>query len=181
MTSFYWIAFLQWPAVSSVAELFDKGGAVLMLIALLALVLLLCSIERLWFLRLASKPYMQALVAQWQARSEHSSWRAQQQRNMLLSRYQQSLRANLALIKVLIMICPMLGLLGTVTGMIAVFDVLAYQGAGNARLMAAGISQATIPTMAGMVIAIVALPLRARLERLVKLRFEDFSQRLILT
>ena len=44
-----------------------------------------------------------------------------------------------------------MGLLGTVTGMVAVFEVMAEVGTGNARLMASGISMATIPTMAGMV------------------------------
>ena len=43
------------------------------------------------------------------------------------------------------------GLLGTVTGMIEVFDVMAITGSGNARSMASGVSKATIPTMAGMV------------------------------
>lgn len=38
----------------------------------------------------------------------------------------------------------MIGLLGTVTGMISVFDVMAVQGTSNARLMAAGISMATM-------------------------------------
>ena len=57
----------------------------------------------------------------------------------------------------LIKLCPLLGLLGTVTGMIHVFDVMAVTGTGNARAMASGISLATIPTMAGMVIAIAGL------------------------
>ena len=48
----------------------------------------------------------------------------------------------------------MLGLLGTVTGMIEVFDVMAISGSGNARGMAGGVSQATLPTMAGMVAAL---------------------------
>jgi biopolymer transport protein ExbB len=43
------------------------------------------------------------------------------------------------------------GLMGTVTGMIQVFEVMAMQGTSNARSMAAGVSQATVPTMAGMV------------------------------
>ena len=63
----------------------------------------------------------------------------------------------LAIIKMLIAICPMLGLLGTVIGMIQVSDVMAVTGNGNSRSMAAGISQATISTMAGMIIAISGL------------------------
>ncbi len=58
------------------------------------------------------------------------------------------------MIKTLVALCPLLGLLGTVTGMIEVFEVMAFSGTGNARSMAAGVSKATIPTMAGMVAAL---------------------------
>jgi biopolymer transport protein ExbB len=61
------------------------------------------------------------------------------------------------IIKMLIALCPLMGLLGTVTGMIHVFDIMAVTGTGNARAMASGVSQATIPTMAGMVVAIAGL------------------------
>ncbi len=44
-------------------------------------------------------------------------------------------------IRTLVAMCPLIGLLGTVTGMIGVFEVMAQQGTGNPRLMAAGISQ----------------------------------------
>ena len=60
-------------------------------------------------------------------------------------------------IQILITLCPVLGLLGTVTGMIEVFDVMAFTGTGNPRLMAGGISKATLPTMTGLVISITGL------------------------
>jgi hypothetical protein len=52
------------------------------------------------------------------------------------------------------MITPLLGLLGTVTGMIEVFQVITSTGASNARLMASGISKATIPTMTGLAVSL---------------------------
>lgn len=69
----------------------------------------------------------------------------------------EKINKNFSVIKTLVMLCPLLGLLGTVTGMISVFDVLSAVGSGNARAMASGISKATIPTMAGMVGALVGL------------------------
>ena len=57
----------------------------------------------------------------------------------------------------LIGLCPMLGLLGTVYGMIEVFEVLAVLGTGNPRAMSTGVAKATIPTMAGMTIALSGL------------------------
>ena len=62
-----------------------------------------------------------------------------------------SLEKVQSMIKLFAAIAPLLGLLGTVTGMIEVFDVMAISGSGNARSMASGVSRATIPTMAGMV------------------------------
>ena len=54
-------------------------------------------------------------------------------------------------------IAPLLGLLGTVVGMIDVFDSLLTEGAGNANVLAGGISTALITTAAGMSVAIPAL------------------------
>jgi biopolymer transport protein ExbB len=54
-------------------------------------------------------------------------------------------------------ISPLLGLLGTVTGMIKVFAVIAFEGVGHPRALAGGISEALITTAAGLVVAIPAL------------------------
>ena len=69
-------------------------------------------------------------------------------------------------INILIIICPVLGLLGTVTGMIQVFDVVAVLGTGNARALASGITMATLPTMVGMTISIIGLLIMAYLRNL---------------
>jgi len=58
-----------------------------------------------------------------------------------------------------------MGLLGTVTGMIEVFDVMALSGSSNARLMAGGVFKATIPTMAGMVAALSGIAFATILPR----------------
>jgi biopolymer transport protein ExbB len=64
---------------------------------------------------------------------------------------------NLTIIGALAKISPLLGLLGTVTGMIATFDIISVFGAGNARAMAGGISEALITTQTGLIIAIPGL------------------------
>ena len=69
------------------------------------------------------------------------------------------------MIKTAVALCPMLGLLGTVTGMIEVFDVMAVSGSGNARGMAGGVSKATLPTMAGMVAALSGMVFSTQLDR----------------
>ena len=71
----------------------------------------------------------------------------------------------LPVIGVLAAIAPLLGLLGTVTGMMATFDVLAVFGTGNARAMANGISQALITTQTGLLVAIPGLYMKGFLDR----------------
>lgn len=67
------------------------------------------------------------------------------------------LERHLALIGVLAAIAPLLGLLGTVTGMMATFDIISVFGTGNARAMAGGISEALVTTQTGLIVAIPGL------------------------
>ncbi len=133
----------------------DKGGGVLYLIFFLLLVLWFYIIERFWYFRFNFKKDAQLVLNKWKNRHPSSTsktsslylriWKAD------LSALSLLLNKNIPAIKVLVALCPLMGLLGTVTGMVAVFEVMAEVGTGNARLMASGISMATIPTMAGMV------------------------------
>ena len=78
-------------------------------------------------------------------------------------RLKRGLDHQLALIAVLAGIAPLLGLLGTVLGMIETFDVIALFGTGNARAMAGGISVALITTQTGLLVAIPGLVMSNRL------------------
>ncbi|BHH85853.1 biopolymer transporter ExbB [Desulforhopalus sp. 52FAK] len=80
-------------------------------------------------------------------------------------RLQRSFTDRLTLIGVLAAIAPLLGLLGTVIGMITTFDVLAIFGTGNAKAMAGGISEALITTQTGLLIAIPGLFMKGFLDR----------------
>jgi biopolymer transport protein ExbB len=75
-------------------------------------------------------------------------------------------------------ILPLLGLLGTVSGMIKVFEVIYAFGAGNARGMAAGISEALITTMAGLITALSGLFFAANLESRARHAREQFTSQL---
>jgi len=130
------------------------GGDVLWLIALLTFVMWLLIFERIWYFSMGLKKDTSAVLEQWEARSERTSWNAHQIRYAMISRVSMRINQFLPLIKTLVALCPLLGLLGTVTGMIEVFNVLAVTGGGDAKSMAGGVSKATIPTMAGMVAAI---------------------------
>ncbi len=64
------------------------------------------------------------------------------------------LTKGLLFIKVISVVAPLMGLLGTVTGMIKTFQVITLYGAGDPKLMAGGISQALMTTVLGLVVAI---------------------------
>ena len=65
-----------------------------------------------------------------------------------------SIESGLNLLKIIAMVAPLLGLLGTVTGMIITFQMITLFGAGDPKAMAGGISQALITTVLGLVVAI---------------------------
>jgi biopolymer transport protein ExbB len=79
-------------------------------------------------------------------------------------------------------ISPLLGLLGTVTGMIKAFNVISVQGVGNPASLAEGISEALITTAAGLIVAIPAFVmyryLTSKVDRLV-LTMEKYSLHLV--
>jgi biopolymer transport protein ExbB len=82
------------------------------------------------------------------------------------------------MITTLIALCPLMGLLGTVTGMIEVFSVLSLTGGGDAKSMAGGVSKATIPTMAGMVAALSGLFVNTYLSRIAEREDRLFADHL---
>ena len=64
------------------------------------------------------------------------------------------IRRSLPTITILAATAPLMGLLGTVTGMVATFDVIALFGTGNAKALSGGISQALITTQSGLLVGI---------------------------
>jgi biopolymer transport protein ExbB len=71
----------------------------------------------------------------------------------------------LAVIGVLAVMAPLMGLLGTVTGMIGTFEVLSVFGRGNAKALAGGISEALVTTQTGLLVAIPGMTMKGFLER----------------
>jgi len=156
------------PGFPAVRDFVELGGNVLFLIAAVTLVMWTLILERFWYIRFVQPREALRIRDEWEARGDHRSWPAQQIRTMMLSEAEQKLSRGLTTIKTLVAVCPMLGLLGTVTGMIEVFDVMAIAGTGNVRGMAGGVSKATLPTMAGMVAALSGLIFSVQLERIAR-------------
>ena len=152
-------------AYEAIRDFMGLGGPVLKAIAATIFVMWVLIVERILFFRSSLKDMAKDIQNQWEGRQERRSWQAAQIREMMISKFSISVNRGIAMIQTLVALCPLLGLLGTVTGMIAVFQVLAVSGSGNVRAMAAGVSQATVPTMAGMVGALSGVLLVTLLSR----------------
>ena len=149
-----------------ISRFFDQGGDVLYLIAATTFLMWMLIFERVMYFLFEHKKVVNEVVHHWESREERRSWTARVVRNGLLSQANTKIRGSLPIILTCITLCPLLGLLGTVTGMIQVFDAMATQG-GNARSMAAGVSAATIPTMSGMIASLSGILGATYLKRII--------------
>ena len=160
-----WLFLNPFESIRGVRDFLEMGGNVLVVIMLLNIVLLGLVYERFAYYRTAFKQLEINTLQQWNARTDHKSWHAHRIREQLISVARGGAYRNIGFIKALVALAPLLGLVGTVTGMVEVFDVMAITGSGNARAMAAGISKATLPTMAGLVSAVSGIAFMTVLER----------------
>ena len=144
---------MQWAIDiwESVRDFVELGGPVLTVIGWTIFLMWAVIIERMIYYQTGLRDLNKRIRDEWEGRPERRSWAAHQIREALISEFSMSANTGVNVVQTLVALCPLLGLMGTVTGMITVFDVMAMSGSGNARSMAAGVSQATIPTMAGMV------------------------------
>lgn len=159
-------------------EFLGTGGNVLFVIMIATFVMWTFIMERYSYYYFAHKPLMRRLMSEWESRTNPRSWRSRAIRDDLISQVKVKTDQNVGIIKTLVAIAPLLGLLGTVTGMIEVFDVMALSGSSNARLMAGGVFKATIPTMAGMVSALSGLFFTTQLDRRGKRETGHFADAL---
>ncbi|MCJ8338894.1 MAG: MotA/TolQ/ExbB proton channel family protein [Pseudomonadales bacterium] len=143
--------------LSLLEQLLNSGGPVMQVLLLVAFVLWSLLLGRLWY---KFVEFPGALARCRKAQNQPSFSIAAAQLHL-------ALQQSMGLIKTTIGVCPLLGLVGTVLGMIEIFDVIAYSGVSNAKLMASGVARAILPTMAGMVLAISGMLLFTYIQRWV--------------
>lgn len=181
-------------------ELISKGGLTFIPIILFSILGLALSIERLIKLR-TSKIMPESFVHQIQqalsqknydeclaiarladhplARIIEKSFNQLKEGKAVLESYIEKLaqhelgklNQNLRLLGAIAMLSPMLGLLGTVLGMIKAFDQISLKGTGNPAVVASGISEALLSTAAGLIVGLLALLsyhyLKGKIEKIV--------------
>ena len=152
---------------TALQEFLDRGGPVLFLIMLATFFMWALILERMFYFRFAHKQVAAEAIAEWRARSDRKSTFAHWVRDKLVSEVRMKAEQNVGLTKAMVSLAPLLGLLGTVTGMVAVFDVMAITNGADAKAMSAGVSRATIPTMAGMVASLSGILFTSGMDRRV--------------
>ena len=186
----------QWQLLS----LFEKGGAMMYPILFSSVLMLGIGIERGYSLRrknIINPDFVKDVRNQWDWQNMQKTLRLCNSYDNSLSRilkmgllrfggkldeveraieaggqHEASLmNSNLRVLGAIANITPMMGLLGTVIGMIKAFNVISLSGTGNPGLVASGISEALITTAAGMLVGIPALVLyhyfRGKIDRYV--------------
>lgn len=153
----------MWPSWNQwwfeLGQFFQTGGWVLYVIMLVCFALATLIMERLLF-RLFTYRNMKRDTMEYL--KSPADWRS---KLSVMCDLDLAILGPFDLIKTLIALCPLVGLLGTVTGMIQVFDSQAIYGTGNPRMMASGVASATFPTMTGMAVAVAGLLFCARMQQ----------------
>ncbi len=152
----------------SLGERIDQGGTVGYIILALGAIGLLIALERFVSLTLMGGKVKRQLK-QTEARSDNPLGRVMAVQDKFpqvdtetlelklseaILREIPSITRNLTFIKIISVVAPLMGLLGTVTGMINTFQAITLFGTGDPKLMAGGISQALVTTVLGLVVAI---------------------------
>ena len=152
---------------------FDRGGVVLYVVFAIALFLWALLIDRFIYLYFSYKKNKNKILKELKTQNYDKKF-SDDIKTYIVEDMRLELNDGLDFIKTLIIVCPLIGLLGTVTGMIEVFDVMAIMGNSDVKSMANGVSMATIPTMAGMVVALSGILFEKRLESSIKYETDKF-------
>ncbi len=162
------------------AALFEQGGYTLWAILFSAFLMWILICERYWFHWRQMPLLKEQLKQEWREHRETLT-------EVMMFRKIQALTAdllaeakrNLVPLQALTVILPLLGLLGTVSGMIKVFEVITLFGSGNTRGMASGISEALVTTMAGLFTALSGIYFVSDLEGRAEHTARRFEQDLV--
>jgi biopolymer transport protein ExbB len=164
--------------VRATLDLINDGGPFVVLIFLNGAMLWMLIAERFWFYRSRLPNLADELHAKWVARKEHRSWCARKIREGMISNLNGAMTAGLPMLNMLVPLAPLLGLIGTVSGMLEVFDSMSLRGSADARTMASGVSHAMVCTMTGLAVSITGLPGQWYFRNRAKRETELFKDRL---
>ena len=155
-----------------------RGGPVLVVIMGTTFLMWALILERLFYFNFGHNAVARRAIDAWNSRKDKSSIFAHWVREKLVSEVRQQAEQNVGLTKAMVALAPLLGLLGTVTGMVTVFDVMALSSGSDAQAMSGGVSRATIPTMAGMVASLSGIIFTSSMDRTVSRKVQTVADQM---
>ena len=172
---------MNWSAyIDGLSSLFDKGGIILWAILVASMILWFLILERYLAYRWQLPDLRARLLREWHTSKRSIVHQVVPRRiRALVGELRAEATRNFNTLHALTTILPLLGLLGTVSGMIKVFDVINLFGSGNTRGMAAGISEALVTTMAGLLTALSGVYFVTNLENRAETMAREFETELV--
>ncbi len=158
------------------SDLFIAGGWVLLVMLLISFLMWLLILERYHFYFRGRPQLVREIVDKWQRQRTHVADIDNRLREGLTNQFRGQLASWVGTIQVITAILPLMGLLGTVVGMIKTFEVMTVFGTGNVRGMAEGISQALITTMVGLMTALAGMYFANDLEQRIRRETEHLME-----
>lgn len=156
----------------------ELGGPIVVWIFAACVVMWTLAMERWWYFKRILPKEAAEVLAVWEARTNRTSWTSHQLRKAMISRLNAGMKQNVQIMKVLVPMSPLLGLLGTVSGMLNVFDSMAALGSADARSMANGVSEAMICTLSGLAVSIAGLYPAHYFTQQIKVQTERLTEKL---
>lgn len=154
---FDWVFAWLISPYTAVVTIVTTGGQITFWILVACVTMWTIIIERYRYFKHVLPREAEEMLKQWHARKNHKSWFSRQIRRAMISRLSVGMTKNFQVLRVLVPMCPLLGLLGTIIGMLEVFDSMAAMGSADARSMASGISQAMICALTGLAVSLTGL------------------------
>ena len=166
--------------LDGLATLFEQGGMILRVIVVASVFMWFLLAERYWFHFKQLPKLRDRLRGEWRKKKASAVTKRRYRRiRALVDDLRAEAGRNMLALNALVAILPLLGLLGTVSGMIKVFEVITLFGTGNTRGMASGISEALVTTMAGLFTALSGLYFVSHLEHRAAEQSREFEVELV--
>ena len=159
------------PIFDKVFLFVEAGGVVLIPLIILAFLMAILITENFLCVFLKSQPNImdkKSILIPHTIKTSNYRKRIEINKYLAVKAKENYYKKNINIIKQFVVIAPLLGLLGTVTGMIEVFEVIKIHGSENTVLIGRGFSHATIPTMFGLTVAIFGFLSLVILESAIK-------------
>ncbi|HET7921325.1 MAG TPA: MotA/TolQ/ExbB proton channel family protein [Gammaproteobacteria bacterium] len=150
---------MQWllDIYDGFARLFGTGALVLTLIFVLAAALWTLIIERYWYFLFVHPDVLERVLAVWQRRASAPGFHLHRARHRVLSDVGVEMARSITLIRSLLTVILLLGLLGSLGGMMQVLDAMVLQGGAGTHELARGITAAAIPLVTALAVVVTGV------------------------